>query len=318
MVKKFFFLLILQFFLSPIFAQEITVTASTDSSDYMIGDQIQYSLIITMDKNIYIINPFFRDSLKNIDVLGINGPTPEESESVKIVKYLCVLSRFDSAQVTIPPIKVEYRTKGDSTLKTILSNPVSFNVHRLDVNVQEEIKDIKPPIKLFDYFFLIYILIGVFIISVLVYYFIYRKYFKKKKEAVAVKKEVKLLSHQLALKKLDELDKEQLWQKGFVKDYHSRITDIIREYFENQFGLPALERTTTESLKLLSRHPLGVKVLDITSQFFNNADLVKFAKFTPLEIVNHEMMIQAKDIVKRTAQLDKEEESKTTNEEANV
>jgi hypothetical protein len=318
MVKKFFLLLILQFFLSPIFAQEITVTASTDTSDYMIGDHIQYSLIITMDKNVYIINPFFRDSLKNIDVIGINGPTPEETETAKTVKYLCVLSRFDSALVTIPAIKVEYRTKGDSTLKTILSNPVSFNVHRLDVNVKEEIKDIKPPVRIFDYIFLIYILIGLLILSILVYYFIYRKYFKKKKEAVAVKKEVKLLSHQLALKKLDELDKEQLWQKGFVKDYHSRITDIIREYFEKQFGLPALERTTTESLNLLSKHPLGVKVLDITSQFFNNADLVKFAKFTPLGIVNHEMMTQAKHIVKRTAQLDKEEESKNVNEEANV
>jgi len=318
MVKKFFFLLILQFLLSPLFAQEITVSASTDTSDYMIGDQIQYSLIITMDKNVYIINPFFRDSLKNIDVIGINGPTPEETETAKTVKYLCVLSRFDSAQVTIPPIKVEYRTKGDSTLKTILSNPVSFNVHRLDVNVQEEIKDIKPPIKLFDYLFLIYILIAFAIVSVIVYYFIYRKYFKKKKEDVVVKKEEKLLSHQLALRKLDALDKEQLWQKGFVKDYHSRITDIIREYFEKQFGLPALERTTTESLNLLSKHPLGVKVLDITSQFFNNADLVKFAKFTPLEIVNREMMIQAKHIVKRTAQLDKEEESKNVNEEANV
>ena len=318
MVKKFFLLLVLQFFLSPIFAQEITVTASTDTSDYMIGDQIQYSLIITMNKNVYIINPFFRDSLKNIDVIGINGPTPEETENAKVVKYLCVLSRFDSALVTIPPIKVEYRTKGDSTLKTILSNPVSFNVHRLDVNVQEEIKDIKPPIKLFDYLFLVYILIAFAVISVFVYYFIYRKYFYKKKEDVVDKIEEKLLSHQLALRKLDELDKEQLWQNGFVKDYHSRITDIIREYFEKQFGLPALERTSTESLNLLSKHPLGIKVLDITSQFFNNADLVKFAKFTPLEIVNHEMMTQAKHIVKRTAQLDKEEELKTVNEEANV
>ncbi len=318
MVKKLFLLLVLQFFLSPAAAQEITVTASTDTSDYMIGDQIQYSLIITMNKNVYIINPFFRDSLKNIDVLGINGPTLEETETAKTVKYLCILSRFDSALVTIPAIKVEYRTKGDSTLKTILSNPVSFNVHSLDVNVKEEIKDIKPPVRLFDYIFLIYILIGLLILSILVYYFIYRKYFKKKKEAVAVKKEVKLLSHQLALKKLDELDKEQLWQKGFVKDYHSRITDIIREYFEKQFGLPALERTTTESLNLLNKHPLGVKVLDITSQFFNNADLVKFAKFTPLEIVNHEMMTQAKHIVKRTAQLDKEEEVINVNEDANV
>ena len=70
-----------------------------------------------------------------------------------------------------------------------------------------------------------------------------------------------------------------MWQKGFVKDYHSKITDIIREYFEKQFGLPALERTTTESLKLLSKHPQGVKVFRYTSKFLNNADLVKFAKY---------------------------------------
>lgn len=308
MVKKFLLLLVLSFSFFPIFAQQISAIASVDTTDYMIGDQIQYSLIITMDKNVYIINPFFRDSLKNIDVLAITGPTAEETDNKKIVKYLCVLSRFDSAYVTIPSIKVEYRTKGDSTLKTIISNPVSFNVHRLDVNVQEEIKDIKPPVRLFDYMFLVYIFIGLLIISILVYYFVYRKYFKKKKEEVVVKKEIKLLSHQLALKKLNELDNEQLWQKGFVKDYHSKITDIIREYFEKQFGLPALERTTTESLNLLSKHPQGRKVIDVTSEFLSNADLVKFAKYTPLESVNIEMMYQAKNIVKKTAKLDQEEQ----------
>ena len=314
MVKNIFFFFAFTFSFN-LFAQEISVTASTDTIDYIIGDQIQYSLYIKMNKDVYIINPFFRDSLKNIDVLGISDPIVEENEIGKSVKYLCVLSRFDSAQVTISPIKIEYRIKGDSTLKFALSNSVSFNVHRMDVAMEEEIKDIKPPIRPFDFFFLLYILIALTIISVLVYYFIYRKYFKRKQELVIEKKEEKLLSHQLALRKLAQLEKEELWQKGFVKEFYSNITEIIREYFEKQFSLPALERTTTESLKLLSKHPQGIKVIDITSQFFNNADLVKFAKFTPLEIVNHEMMTQAKHIVKRTAMLDKEEEVK---EEANV
>jgi hypothetical protein len=314
MVKNIFIILVLTFSVN-LFAQEIRVTASTDTSDYMIGDQIQYSLFIKTNKDVYIINPFFRDSLKNIDVLGISDPIIEKNETGKSVKYLCVLSRFDSAQVTISPIKIEYRTKGDSTLKFALSNSVSFNVHRMDVAMEEEIKDIKPPIRPFDFFFLLYILIALTIISVVVYYFIYTKYFKRKQELVIEKKEEKLLSHQLALRKLAQLEKEELWQKGFVKEFHSNITEIIREYFEKQFGLPALERTTTESLKLLSKHPQGIKVIDITSQFFSNADLVKFAKFIPLEIVNHEMMTQAKHIVKRTAMLDKEKEVK---EEANV
>ena len=313
MVKNIFIILVLTFSFN-LFAQEISVTASTDTTDYMIGDQIQFSLFIKMNKDVYIINPFFRDSLKNIDVLEISGPVAEENEDGKSVKYNYILSRFDSAQVTIPPIKIEYRTKADSTLKFVLSNPVTFNVHRMNVAMEEEIKDIKPPIRLFNYLLIIYILIA--LIVLVIGYFIYRKFFKDKPQLEIKPIIEKIPLHQLTLRKLDLLEKEELWQKGFVKDYHSKITEIIREYFEKQFGLPALERTTTESLKLLSKHPLGVKVLDITSQFLSNADLVKFAKFTPLENVNREMMIQAKEIVKKTVSVQKDVEAKTELKEA--
>ena len=313
MVNKLFFILLFITLVRSSFAQEITATASTDTTDYLIGDQIKYSLVIKMSSDVFIINPFFRDTLKNIDVVSIDGPNIEETGTGKIVKYVSVLSRFDSATVTIPPIRIEYRTKNDTTLKSIESNPVTFNVHRMDVSVEEEIKDIKPPIRLFDYFFLIYVLIGLIILSILVYYFIWRKYFRSKKEIVVVKKEEKLLSHQLALKQLEQLEKEELWQKGFVKEYHSRITEIIREYFEKQFNLPALERTTSESLQLLKHHQQGYKVLDITEQFLNNADLVKFAKYVPIETVNVEMMNQAKNIVKKTADLDQSEKMEKVN-----
>jgi hypothetical protein len=316
MVKNILIILVLTFSIN-LFAQEISVTASTDTTDYMIGDQIQYSFFIKMNKDVYLINPFFRDSLKNIDVLEISDPVAEENEDRKSVKYKYVLSRFDSAQVTIPPIKIEYRTKADSALKFVLSNAVTFNVHRMNVAMEEEIKDIKPPIRLFNYLLFIYIAAGLLVL--VISYFIYVRYFKDKPQPVVKPRTEKIPQHQLTLRKLEQLEKEELWQKGFVKDYHSKITDIIREYFEKQFGLPALERTTTESLKLLSKHPLGIKVIDITAQFLSSADLVKFAKFTPLENVNREMMIQAKDIVKKTVSVQKDSEAKTElNEAANV
>lgn len=313
MVNRLFFLYIFFAFLYPSYAQEITATASTDTSDYLIGDYIKYSLIITMDNDVHIINPFFRDTLKNVDVISIDGPNVEESETQKTVKYLTILSLFDSAAVTIPPIRVEYRVKNDTTLKFIESNPVSFNVHRLNVSIEEEIKDIKPPVRLFDYYFLIYVFIGLIVLSLLVYYFIWRKYFKGKKEIKVVTKEEKIPAYQLALEQLEQLEKEQLWQSGHIKEYHSRITEIIREYFEKQFGLPALERTTTESLLLLRKHRQGFKISDITEQFLNNADLVKFAKYIPMETINLEMMNQAKSIVKKTTDHDQSEKMEAEN-----
>lgn len=312
MVKQFFLFLILIPFFS-LFAQEIKVTASTDTTDYLVGDQIKYSLVINADKNVYVINPFFRDSLRNVDVIKLSDPIITATDSGKTIKYESLLSRFDSAQVIIPAIKIEYRTKGDTTLKSILSNPVTFNVHTLKVSMQEEIKDIKPPIRLFNYLFIIYIVIALILLAV--GYFVYTKYFKNKPQQVSKPKAEKIPIYKLALRKLDQLDKEEVWQKGYVKEYHSRITEIIREYFEQQFGLPALELTTTDTLKLLSKHPAGVKVLDITSQFLNNADLVKFAKYTPLELVNREMMTQAKEIIERTVP---DQKSAEVNEVSNV
>ncbi len=85
-----------------------------------------------------------------------------------------------------------------------------------------------------------------------------------------------------------------------VKDYHSKITGIVRGYFEERFNLPALELTTSEQMQQLKNVSSAEIILNITNEFLNNADLVKFAKFQPLPSVNEEMMKQAKEIVNQT------------------
>jgi hypothetical protein len=297
---KYLFLFIFLFSVT-VLPQNIFVEASVDTSDYLIGDRINYSLKITADKNVYPLRPFFRDSLKNIDIIQEPDPINYESESEKIFEYKYILTRFDSAAVTLPAIKIDYRIEEDTTLQSILSNPVSFTVHRVIVSQEEDIKDIKPPVRIPLNWWMIalWILIGLILIALLVY--LYKKYFKKKPvEQIIQPKKIKIPLHIEALSKLDKLDSEQLWQKGFIKDYHSRITEIIREYFEKRFDLPALEMTTSESLRDLAKHPEAANVLNITEKFLNNADLVKFAKYQPLAIVNEEMMTQAKEIVNAT------------------
>jgi len=297
---KYLFLFIFLFSVT-VLPQNIFVEASVDTSDYLIGDRINYLLKITADKNIYPLRPFFRDSLKNVDIIQEPDPVISESESEKIFEYKYILTRFDSADVTLPAIKIDYRIEEDTTLQSILSNPVSFTVHRVIVSQEEDIKDIKPPVRIPVNWWMIalWILIGLILIALLVY--LYKKYFKKKPVVQPVQpKKIKIPAHAEALTELDKLDSEQLWQKGFVKDYHSRITEIIREYFEKRFDLPALEMTTSESLHDLAKHPEATDVLNITEKFLNNADLVKFAKYQPLAIVNEEMMTQAKEIVHTT------------------
>ena len=297
-VTKYFILLIL---LSVnISAQSISALASVDSSDYLIGDFINYTLEIRTENTIEIITPFIRDSLKLVEVIREIPPQSREEQNIKSYYFSYVISYYDSGSVTISPIAVRYKIQGSDEEKIVLSNPVTFSVHTLQVDQQADIKDVKDPLTIpLDWKFILLIVLITLLVASIAYY-LYRRYKKKKAEQPVKKKIIKIPAHVRALSALDNLENEKLWQKGMVKEYHSNITGIIRGYFEERFNLPALELTTSEQMLRLKKVPSAENILSITNEFLNNADLVKFAKFIPLPSVNEAMMKQAKEIVNST------------------
>jgi len=303
------------FIMQNLFAQTISVSASTDTTDYLVGDYIHYTIEVTTKKNIEVFPPSVADSLKNIELISFNKPEVNEKENLKTILFRYVFSGYDSLHATIPGIPVEYRTAGDTAVKKIITAPVSFTIHLVPVNLKQDIKDVKKPLTIpFDWkWLLMWILIGLVVLAAA--YYLYRRYKLKKLQVVPEKRIIKIPPHVRAFSALDELEREQLWQKGKIKEYHSRITEIIRTYFEERFNLPAMEMTTTEVLKHLQAVDKAGNIIELTRDFLNNADLVKFAKFIPMDSVNAEMMEQAKEIVKRT--IPKETEVKAE-EEVNV
>ena len=298
LLRIFFVLIIL--LSAELCAQSVSALASVDSSDYLVGDYITYTLEVRSEKNIQIVQPFIRDSLKKFEVIKELEPVIREDENIKSTTYGYIISYYDSASVTIPPIAVRYKTSSDAQEKVVLSNLVTFNVHTIEVQQQAEIKDVKEPVTIpLDWKLILLIALIVLIVLGLAIFF-YRRYKKKKSEQPVMKKIIKIPAHVRALSALDNLESEQLWQKGKIKEYHSIITGIIRGYFEERFKLPALELTTAEQMYQLKNVRKAQNILEVTNQFLNNADLVKFAKFIPLPSVNDEMMKQAKDIVTKT------------------
>jgi len=300
MVKKvaLIFLLLLNIVL---FGQDIRVKASTDTTSYKIGDYINYTLRIEYDKTIGIIPPLIKDSLKVADIIKLDTAVTKEENGRMVTIIKAVLSKYDSAVVNIPPIAIKYRTAHDSTLKTILSYPVTVFVHTLQVNPQAEIKDVKDPVKvpLPWLLILLWVVIASVVLGTALLLWLWFK--KSKERKVVAPPKIILPAHVEALNALKELEQKQLWQKGMVKEYHSEITEIIRAYFERKFDLRALELTTTEVNIQLKQQSGAANIIDITNDFLNNADLVKFAKFKPENSVNEEMMKQANEIVNRTA-----------------
>ena len=106
---------------------------------------------------------------------------------------------------------------------------------------------------------------------------------------------------------LDKLKEEHLWQSGELKAYHSRLTDIVREYIEHRFQIHTLERTSDEVLDSFKNAGLSNKIpFESLQQLLYQADRVKFAKGKPQPEDNVRSLEQAYDFVKQTLKQEKE------------
>ncbi|HWS01405.1 MAG TPA: hypothetical protein VN249_12360, partial [Prolixibacteraceae bacterium] len=87
-----------------------------------------------------------------------------------------------------------------------------------------------------------------------------------------------------------------------VKDYYTRLTDIIRTYLEERYEVPAMEQTTQEILSQFKGECSQIKGKLYTGlqNTLDTADLVKFAKYIPLPDENHYVMVHAYSLVEET------------------
>ena len=64
--------------------------------------------------------------------------------------------------------------------------------------------------------------------------------------------------------------------------YYTRLTEIVRQYLENRFGIQSLELTTAETFTLLKKTGFREDELFLKLRtLLTGADLVKFAKYKP-------------------------------------
>jgi len=113
--------------------------------------------------------------------------------------------------------------------------------------------------------------------------------------------EERLPLHERVLRELEALERERLWQQGTHKEYHSRLTGLLRGYIEERYRVPALESTTDELLAELRVSPLTTDQRNRLANMLRLADLVKFAKALPSPQENEGMMAAANAFVRETA-----------------
>lgn len=306
MMDKFISILVLIFGFTQINAQTYSVEANPDTNSILIGEQINITLkaIYRVDEGeVNIILPTLYDTINEfIEIVNkstIDTVIPDKNDPYAFVQQQNItITSFDSGYYAIPPFK--FIINAD----TIETEPILIEVQTMEVDTTKAIFDIKQPLS--EPFSIVdwlkdnwWWMVAILVLGVGIFFLIkYLKNRKTKEKPEEIIPDIPI--HVIALEKLEKVKSDKLWQSGKIKDYHSHISEILREYIENRYQVNALEETTSEIMHGLRLQNISPELMNKLTQTLTLADLVKFAKEQPLANENEMSINNAIEFVNAT------------------
>ena len=142
-----------------------------------------------------------------------------------------------------------------------------------------DIKDVKPPVNMPDLWWLPWLFLVLIAVAAGIYFLIRHK---KSAQAPLKPQVPELPAWEKAYQQLESLRRENLLDKGLLKEFFTRVADIARLYMENRFNIHAPHMTTEEFLYYLGiTGHLNEPQKKALQEFLNSCDMVKFAKYAP-------------------------------------
>ncbi|MFZ5941932.1 MAG: hypothetical protein ACOYXB_15295 [Bacteroidota bacterium] len=302
-MKIYLLLLILAVTGSKTFAQLITVKASLEKDTIMIGEQIGLKFTVEKEAGLNVRFPDFADTLtSDLEILDSSEIDTTFEDKGERMEKLLKITGFTEGIVQIPSQFFPFSGNGISD--TVHTSPLFLVVLSPAVDTTQAIRPIKPPVNTPVNFAEIYPwllrgflgLLGLSLIIAIIWMLLHRE----KLNAIFnhVKEEP---AHVVAFRELDRLKEEKLPEQGRVKEFYSRLTEIIRRYIEKQYGIPAMETTTGEILGLFkSSNPDDPMLDEMLENLLQLGDLVKFAKQDPLPVENQTNLNNAYFFIQKT------------------
>lgn len=279
---------------------QVSVSAELSESNIMIGDQVELKLVLSLPNTakIELVDLQVIEKLDHIELLESSRLDTVSYDQMVLLEQRLKLTSFDSGYYFIPPIPITYNSQGVSG--QVATNQLALSVNPFPLAGDSlNLAPIKPILleskNIEDY--LVYIIAGgsVLILALVLYLIFGRK--TEKPPTVLVRRRP---AYEVALEKLEILKSEKLWQQGQIKEYHSQLTFILRDYLEHAFKIPALESTTEETMQ-------AFKALDLDSnwdqrmrEMLQRADMIKFAKAEPPLDIHAKAMTLVADFIHET------------------
>lgn len=282
----------------------------------LVADQFEYgfrldgitpgTLIEMQDPEVFshgdtlvLVRPWDFDTLK----------TDRKSGNVDLVGKV-VVAPFEEGKMTLPPVAVR-RTLPGGQPDTLLFEPAVLDVKTMPVDTATfVIHDIKGQMRYpltfketLPYCGGLIVLAGLVWLTVVL--------IRRRKTAAAASAPAEP-SYIVALRELEKFRAEKYHAPAMQKAYYSGITDALKTYIEDRFGVDAPEMTSAELFAALKGNKgITPEVFEAAKDLFECADFVKFAKHSVSAEESMKALGVAVNFVTSTHQSELEEEQQS-------
>ncbi len=223
------------------------------------------------------------DKLGEFKVKDHRDSRPKLAEAGKLVfGHSYTLEPFLSGDYTVPPLKVTFWKQGEQEKHDIETGELKVSVTSVlpedekNPALREILSPVRLPRSLRGLLYILPVVLAAALLAGAVLLI------RRRKRAAYVAPVKRIPPHELALNELEKLMADRLVEQGEYKLFYIRLSDILRHYIENRFGLRAPERTTEEFLvELGASDRLAANHKILLRDFLRHCDLVKFAKLEP-------------------------------------
>ena len=283
-----------------------SVTIKTDRNEILIGERIEYELLLNLPADGYGINLRLPDSIPHFDVIENKNFDTVSSNGTFLIRKKIIFTSFDSGAWHIPSFEVLLeKNNASSKLNT---DSVLVNVGYSAADSTNQLRDIKTimevPVKNYFWYYIAAATLLLFIIIVL----LYRVYKNKEKRPMPVFHSA-LSAYDEAMKALLELKQYDLDKPEQIKAYYISLSEIFSKYYSRKQSKNLMNKTTGDILMGIKEQGNDPALLSSVAEALRCADAVKFAKYIPgisESDQSHEQIKTAIELIEKDQSLQKQ------------
>ena len=284
-----------------------TLQTITDKKDILIGEQIKLTIKTHTEPAEVPVNAnsltkwlIIPDSIPHFEIVETGKPdTTNFQDDSKAIEQTITFTSFDSGRWTFPSLPVEFAGAGGNATQIVNSDSFVVNVSYAPADSTNQLRDIKPIIKVsvFDYFWF-YIAGGVLLLLLIV--FLLYRYFKKKRKDAPATAVSKLSPYDEAMVELKNLAGLNLQDAAEVKQYHIKLAAIFKNYLGRKQGKSLFSKTAGDLLINMKEVNLPPENISDLATALRCTDAVKFAKYLPLPDQSEDALQKIKETITLT------------------